>query len=148
MSNKKTTEELIATNLSRLVIKYKHSTNRIERNKLFEMIAQHYLPKMYKYMYKLDYHDKNDFMQIYYYQILLAIDKWAMKSNAETYLWNYIVAVPRIFLASKKMFKNDIKYTLIDDDSTLDIECCDVWDDIRDTKCIHKNQSTQPNIDE
>jgi radical SAM superfamily enzyme YgiQ (UPF0313 family) len=141
-TKKTTTKDLIASELSQVCIKYKHSTNRIERNKLFAIISEHYLPKMYKYMFKLDYHDKNDFMQIYHYQILLALDKWAMKSNAETYLWNYVLAVPRLYLSSKNMFKSEIKYTLVDDDSDLDIELTptELWDKVKETKLIHKSK--------
>jgi len=98
--------ELIeATELSILAIKYRNSTNTRERDRLFMQIAKHYLPKISKQLVNVAQYNKEDFMQIYYMEIVKALNKWNMSSNFSTYLYLWIKGVYAKFMDNIKMFK-------------------------------------------
>jgi hypothetical protein len=48
-------------------------------------------------------------MQIYHLQILIALNKWSRaNSNFGTYLYNYLLAVPRVYMNDTQTFKKGI----------------------------------------
>jgi hypothetical protein len=73
-------------------------------------------------------------------QLLVAIDKWSISSaNFETYAYPYMLAIPRIFMEQKKMFKESIGYVNMDSDLMAEIfeDSDDLWDRIIDNKFIN-----------
>lgn len=135
--------EIIASPLSQLVIKYLNSSNNRERDKLFLLIADHYKLKINKITSKMSKDDKKDFIQIYHLQLLKAIKNWSKNnSNFETYFYPYVIACLRLYLKDKNMFKEGIQVTYIDTyilENIINSEEYD-YDLIQDMKIIHKNK--------
>lgn len=111
--NYKNPDSIIASELSKKAIKYRHTTNERERNKLFMEIAEHYMPKINKQLQTVHECNKSEFMQIYYMQIVSALNNWKQNSNFETYLYLYVKGVLPRFMNNIKSFKKDIDYCYI-----------------------------------
>lgn len=131
---------IVPSDLSKLVIKYLNTTNRKDKNLLFIEIAKHYQPKIEKLIHNLSKIDRYDIISIYHIQLLTAIQKWSISSaNFETYVYPYMLAIPRIFMTEKKMFKQDIGYITMDNDLLSEIfeEDENLWDKIAENKFIN-----------
>jgi len=105
-------DEIEATPLSVLAIKFKNTTNPRERDALFLKIAEHYMPKIKKELTNVQNFNQSEFIQLYYIEVYSALLAWKMKSNFETYLYMYVKAVYRKFMNNIKLFKKgiDCKY--------------------------------------
>ena len=102
-----------ASKLSQLAIKFKYATDKRERDSLFLEIAEHYMPKIKKYLINVQPHNRSEFIQIYHCEVYNALLAWSQKSNFETYLYCYVKAVYRKFMNSIKTFKKDIECIMI-----------------------------------
>jgi len=109
----KSPEEIIASPLSQLALKFKYETNNRKRDALFLKIAEHYMPKIKSYLINVQQHNIDEFIQIYYIEVYNALRAWKQASNFETYLYMYIKAVYRKFMNNIKIFKKDIDYCFI-----------------------------------
>lgn len=105
MEDNNNPEMIEANTLSILAIRYRNSTNSRERDRLFMKISEHYLPKILKQISHVSLQNRDDFMQIYYLEIVKALNKWNMSSNFSTYLYLWIKGVYAKFMNSLKMFK-------------------------------------------
>jgi hypothetical protein len=108
-------QDLDATPLSRKAILFRYEHNPRKRDKLFLEICQHYQPKILKQMYSVKECDKEEFLQIYRVEVYIALTKWKMTSNFNTYLFAYLKSVYRKFMDSIKLFKKDLDYKLFTD---------------------------------
>lgn len=109
----KSPDDIPASPLSQLALKFKYETNNRKRDALFLEIAEHYMPKIKSYLTNVQPHDRDEFLQIYYIEVYNALVAWKMRSNMETYLYMYVKSVYRKFMNSIKLFKKDIDYCLI-----------------------------------
>lgn len=129
MEDKNNPEIIEANDLSILAIKYRNCTTAREKNKIFLQIAEFYMPKLRsKLLYNISEQNKDDFMQVYYLEILKALNKWNMTSNFSTYLYLWIKGVYAKFMNSLKTFKQ-FKYT--DENGNISyrpIECVQMAD--------------------
>lgn len=73
-------------------------------------------------MYNVKECDRAEFIQIYRMEVYIALTKWKLTSNFETYLYQYVRGVYRNFMNSIKMFKKDLTYSLFTDLSELEFE--------------------------
>lgn len=92
--------------------------NRKERDRLFMLVAECYKPLLYKWIdnYDIGGRDRDEIEQIYYYEVLKALNKWSQtKANFKTYLYPYVISVLRQFMGIKRFFKKDITCGLIED---------------------------------
>ena len=123
---------LEVSELSKLALKYIHADNTKEKNKLFLKIAEHYMPKILAWLVNVQKCDKDDFLQIYYMEVLKALDKWSREhSNFESYLYNYVISVYRIFMNNKKILKKGMECISLDGlpyDNIADDD--DIWENI------------------
>jgi len=116
-------ENIIPTKLSQLAIKFKHSKKRSEQNKLFIQIANTYMPYILSKMKgNVKPQDSDEFVQIYYIEVLKALTQWNMKSNFDTYLFLFIRGVYTKFMNSISTFKNKkVSVTCLSDLAGFDI---------------------------
>ena len=134
MSKKQTKEQQSPSNIeadeiSQLAIKYRHTDNRVEKNKLFKEISKKYMPKIKGILRDTPRYDHSEVLQIYYVEILVALDKWNMKCNFATYMYNYIISVLRKYMKNKKILRQGIECSSLD---ALEYDVLDSEDDIWD----------------
>lgn len=96
-------KDMTISSLSEKAILYKNSDiSRAKKNRLFMEIADHYLPFVNKKLLDISKRDKEDFMQIYYQELTVALNKWNYKANFETYAYSYIRFCMNIFMKQLK----------------------------------------------
>lgn len=132
-------KDIIADELSILAIRYLNTTNERAKNKIFMQIAEYYMPKISK-LISANPKWRNDILQIYYLQILKGLNNWGReKANISTYLYPYIIAVPRLFMEDKNMFKSFISCSFMDTELMGELfEDEEIWNRIIDSKFLHK----------
>jgi len=106
---------LEASPISQKALAFRNATTSRQRDILFLEVCEFYLPKIMNQMKTVKPCDKDEFMQIYRIEVYTALIKWNLTSNFQTYLYKYLLGVYRKFMASIKIFKKDIDYSLFTD---------------------------------
>ena len=125
--------------LDMYAIEYQDTTDEKRRNRLFKKIYKKYYPYISKRISDMQDSDKDDVLQIYSVQILVALEGWERRASFGTYLYSHIRGSIKEWVRThkNKMFKDGRYHQLIgnmDDytsDTLYDFCSIDDWDYVK-----------------
>jgi hypothetical protein len=138
---KKKPEDITASPLSILAIRWRNMPPSRGRDRIFMEIAEHYMPRVKKCLEQTAKHNHCDYIQIYHHELYKALNCWKMNSNFQTYFYSYFIAIKRRFMGFIKHFEKDtIDYVLfadVEDTENMEYEDTDKYDDEKDNYILN-----------